>query len=179
MPDKLQEVVEYRRLAAKRDTGRDEDLAPGDWYRLAALGDRLPKGVPAAGAVDGESRLQPPLEVSLSVGAQRLVGLVRHLTVDGLGIAVDPPPPLGATAVIHVALPQGRVEYRLVGRVVGRVLKGETAVSIALEGEARLAPRERQTSGVHRAGDPFGASEDADPDADRAGRAARKAIEGS
>lgn len=150
MSERLQQVVEYRRLAARRDAGRVEDLAPGDWYRLAALGDRLPRGVPGAGGADSHARLKPPMDVALSVGGQRMAGSLRDLTVDGLGVTVDPPPPLGALATVHVALPSARVEYQLVGRVVGRVVKGETSVSIALEGEIRLAPRARQSSGVVR-----------------------------
>lgn len=176
MSERLQQVVEYRRLAAKRDAGRDEDLAPGDWYRLAALGDLLPRGVPSAGGADSNTRLDPPLNVALSVGGQRLAGTLRDLTVDGLGVAVDPPPPLGARATVYVAVPHARADYQFAGRIVGRVVKGATSVSIALDGETRLMPRVRQTSGVWRSDDAEAGASGVPPAMATSGR---KATEGS
>lgn len=144
MADKLQKLFEYRMLIAG-------GAGASDPARLERLREQLVPGVPALDPRDAFTSLGEPVRVEIASGGTFRAGLIQNVGSEGLAIATGDPPALDQRVHIHVYDREGGHAYTAFGRVVARVVRGTSGISLALEGrptETRLLSR---SSGVFRA----------------------------
>jgi len=118
--------------------------------RLARLERALGSRVPSLDERDAETWLPTPVPVQFTAQGTYGSGMARNLSGGGMAIVTSEPPALGSRLVVRVEDQARGVEYVFPGRVISRVVKGLTAMSVEFEGvpsQARLGTR---TSGVRR-----------------------------
>ncbi len=152
MAEKLERIFEYRVLVSKARE-LHIPLTEQELARLTRLEQQLPQGVPSVDDRDPYTMLQEPLRVEFVHAGRFAPGTLCNASRDGFAIITVDPPPLGQRVTVHLTDHARGLEYTFPGRVIARVVKGATAMGVALEGlptEARLGGRR---SGVFRTDD--------------------------
>jgi hypothetical protein len=153
MADKLQRIFEYRVLLSNAQE-RNLGLDPQDQTRLDRLRQQLPMTVPPLDDRDPYTILSEPMPVEFAVGGRFHVGMLRNVSGGGLAIATsDEAPPLGHQLTIHVQDRAHALVYSFPARVVSRVVRGTTGMSVAFDGVPMLTRLTTKSSGVWSAQD--------------------------
>jgi hypothetical protein len=152
MAEKFERIFEYRVLLSKALelhiplTGEQE-------LRLRRLQQQLPQAVPALDDRDPYTLMPEPLHAEV-VCAGRFSGCtLRNASGAGLAMTMPEPPALGQRVLVHVRDPHHSMQYTFPARVVSRVIKGTSGMSVAFEGLPSQAPSTPRSSGVFRAED--------------------------
>jgi hypothetical protein len=154
MAEKLEQVFEYRMLLSK---ARELliPLSDEESTRLDRLGQRLPTGVPPLDDRDPLTTLSTPLAAEYVHAGRFQPCSVRNLSGAGLALVTTEPPVLGQRLLVHVRDQHRPIEYTFPARVVARVVRGVSGMSVAFEGlPTQRALAGRSASGVWATDDP-------------------------
>jgi hypothetical protein len=147
MSKKLERIFEYRVLLSKaRELGIP--LTPDEEARLDRLGQQLPTAVPPLDERDPYTLLSEPLPAEFVQSGRFQACTVHNASGAGLALVAIEPPVLGQRLLVHVRDPRRPVEYTFPARVISRVVRGVSGMSVAFEGLPTQRTFAGRTSGV-------------------------------
>ncbi len=147
MAEKLERIFEYRvLLSTARELGiplSDEESA-----RLDRLGQQLAPGVPPLDDRDPYTLLPEPMPAEYVHAGRFQPCTVHNAAAGGLALVATEPPVLGQRLLLHVRDARRPLEYTFPARVVSRVVRGLSGMSVAFEGLPTQRPLVGRSSGV-------------------------------
>jgi hypothetical protein len=147
MAPRLEQIFEYRVLLSRaRELGIPLSLE--EQARLDRLGRQLPTGVPPLDERDPHTRLAAPLAAEFVQAGRFQVCTLCNASSDGFALATADPPVLGQPLLVQVRGLRDATEYTFPARVVSRVVRGVSGMSVAFEG----LPTERGLMGRSSSG---------------------------